>query len=210
MDVEESQLTRQQKQLLDGVRRICFSFFDKEKVKNEKDFNPVPRTWGQIRSISGVSTRLLSNRLRELIRQGVVKVEKGFDEKGRLLTFYTYTKRPFDLKITETVVQKITMRDIEGHPIKDEKGHDRMVYVLEADDGKSASIPAARVYFDENGVKEVRWGHSKLGKKRDVKEDEVETRHMVKGGRIETVKPEPKVRLRKRRYFVEDKRSRAT
>jgi predicted ArsR family transcriptional regulator len=88
----EGELTKKQEETVAGIRRICFSFYDKSKKAH------VPRKWDELVSIPNVSRGFLSKHLRELISQGVVNVERKLDEEGRLATFYTYTGASYQIK----------------------------------------------------------------------------------------------------------------
>jgi hypothetical protein len=183
--------------MLATIKKIVNAFYDKDKGAHMC----FPRTWGNIKRLTGLSAGVLSKHMRTLINQDVVKVEKKLGEDGKLKTFYTYTRKAFTIegKIGQTEVGKVPVETGEG-TIE--------VYTFVPKEGSKqpSTVPAARVHFDRSVVKDVEWGYSRRGRKRKLRKDEISEHYKVEEDRIETVKPKSKSTLRETRYFVKDKR----
>jgi len=147
----EGELTKKQEQMIETVRRICLAFSDKSKKE------VVWRTWDEIVAYSGLSNGGVSKYLSKLISEGIIKMDRQKDEKGKFHNYYTYTGKSFFVegKIGQTEIGEIK-----------QNGKIAYAYVPKRGSKQPPSIPAARIYHDSKGITAVQPGHMKHGKRR--------------------------------------------
>lgn len=83
----KGELTTKQKQKLKTIEKIITAFYDEKYEKTS-------RMWGDLKKITKLSSGILSDYVKELVRQNVIKGYVRVYE-NRLRMFFEYTDNPF-------------------------------------------------------------------------------------------------------------------